>query len=134
MGSEMQQVMVATAGFEHGAAETHFAKEIVCLAAFSQAKLPLPFPGREGARWGNEAPGRAYPKVLSPGWGLPNCSAGSREPPVPWAEVRAPGLCPELSVTASSLPGQREQAVLGAGSSVAPEEQRGHARESWGVG
>lgn len=94
MGSEMQQVTVATAGFEHaqvGTAETHLAKEILCLAAFSQKKLPLPFPGREGARRGNETPERVYPNVLSPRWGLANCLAGSREPSVPWAEVSAPG-------------------------------------------
>lgn len=51
MGSEMQQVTVAAAGFEHaraGTAETHLAKEKVHPAALSQAKLPLPFPGREG--------------------------------------------------------------------------------------
>lgn len=130
MGSKMQQVTAATAGFEHaqvGTAETHLAKEILCLAAFSQTKLPLPFPGREGARRGNETPGRVYPKVLSPKWGLPDCLAGSREPSVPGAEVSAPGPCPELSVTACSLPGQREQAELGAGSNTAPGEQRRHA-------
>lgn len=83
MGSKMQQLTVATAGFEHaqaGTAETHLAKEIPCLAAFPQTKLPLPFPGREGARRGNETPERIYPKVLSPRWGLPECLAGSREP------------------------------------------------------
>ena len=52
MGSEMRQVTVATVGCEHaqaGTAETYLAKEKVRLAALSQAKLPLPFPGREGA-------------------------------------------------------------------------------------
>lgn len=51
MDSEMQQVTVAAAGFEHaraGTAEVHLAKEKVHPAALSQAKLPLPFPGREG--------------------------------------------------------------------------------------
>lgn len=94
MGSEMQQVF--TAGFEHtqaGTAETRLAKEILYLAAFSQIKLLSPFLGREGARRGNETPRRAYSKVFIPRWGLPE---------VPWAEVSAPGLCPEFFVTALS--------------------------------
>lgn len=48
-GSKMQQVTVATAGFEHaqaGTAETHLAKEIVSCCFFS-GKAPFAFP-REG--------------------------------------------------------------------------------------
>lgn len=76
MGSEMQQV--ATAGFEEaqaGTAETHLDKEM-CLAAFSQTKLPSPFLAREEAQSGNETPWRAYSKMLLPSMGLARSALG----------------------------------------------------------
>lgn len=125
MDSEMQQVTVAAAGFEHaraGTAEVHLAKEKVHPAALSQAKLPLPFPGREGT--GDEGEMKQRGKLVLQCF--PRCGGceavlavlpaagrggGGCSPP---ELTSAPGLCSGLSITACSLLGWREQAALGA--------------------
>lgn len=103
-GSEMQQLTVATAGFEHawaGTAEAHLIKEKAHLAALSQAKLPSPFPGREGAS--SEQGMRRHA-----------CARGC-EAALPVAGdlsalqiTSVPPLRPGLSVTACSLLGWEE--------------------------
>lgn len=124
MGNKMQQVTVATAGFEHtqaGTAEFHLANEKVHLAAFHLIEPLSSVPGKEGT--GDEGKGNnreSLSSSASPEGGLQDCLAHSRRLAAPWRS-RVPQAYAQGSLSLPALSGGEGRRCLEQDSDRAPE-------------